>query len=189
MNKEYMKYIVSLGGLTSIQYRILLLLNTGEYTQVYLGEKLNTHRANINKAIIVLKELKLIEISRREGKNIFLRAIKEDEVLKRSRLSNKELIQEAIDEFDSMCKHYGYEESRHIIGCYDKDIESLDKIELCNILGNITGDYTDVMVSKGKKKYIVEIAWVDGTEEGDEVDFNMISLEDYENKYGRKFNE
>ena len=188
MNNNYIKYIVSLGGLSSIQYRVLLLLKTAEYTQVELSKELNTHKANVNKAVNVLIDLKLVEVARKEGHNIFLKAVNENKVVERLDMSNKKIIEEAIKKYDLESKKYGYE-SNHSLGCYDKSIEKLDKVELSKVTRNITGDYTDVKVSIGKKQYIIEISWVDGTESGDKVDFNMLSLEAYESTYGRKFEE
>lgn len=188
MENNYIKYIVSLGGLTSIQYRVLLLLKTGEYTQMELSKELNTHKANVNKAVNILIDLKLIEVARKEGNNIFLKAVEENKVVERNNMSNKEIIKEAIREFDLKSREYGYE-SNHVLGCYDNDIEKLDKVEVSKITRAITGDYSDVKVSIGKKYYIVEVSWITDTPDGDEVDFIMKSIEEYENQYGRKFEE
>lgn len=181
MKTEYIDYIVSVGNLTALQYRTLLLLNAKEHTQKELAKILGTHKANINKAVYVLQEMKLIEIVRKEGMNMFFKAVEEDKIIERSKMSNKDLLIEEINKFNSK-----YQCDYHI-GCYDKNIEQLLRVQLNRVLEAMTGDYTDVKVYVGNKPYIIEISYVTDTPEGDEVDFNMLSLEEYEKQYGRKF--
>lgn len=170
MNKDYIKYIVSLGRLTSIQYRSLLLLNTKEYTQAELGRELSTDRANINRAVKALENLGLIETTFQSGSNIYLKAVEPEKVLSNIGLNNKELVEKRVAEL-------GYK-----IGCWDKDVENLSRYSLNKVLRYLDEEYTDVLVDFNKEKYIIEIATVD-----DEKDLCMISKKDYEKKYGRKF--
>lgn len=181
MKKEYIDYIVNLGNLTSLQYRTLLLLNTKEYTQKELSEILKTHKANVNKAVATLQEMKLIEIVRKEGMNMFFKAVNQEKVIERSKMSNKDLLIEEINKFNTK-----YNSNFHL-GCYDDDIEKLSKVQLNKVIEEMTGDYTDVKVYIGKQAFIVELSWITGTAEGDEVDFIMKSLKQYESQYGRKF--
>lgn len=172
MNNDYLKHIVNLGKLTSIQYRSLLLLNTGEYTQAELGRILETDRANINRAVKALENLGLIETTYQSGSNIYLGAIEPERVLANIGLTNKDIIEKKVTELG--CK----------IGCWNNDIEKLSRLNLNKVLRGLEEEYTDVLVDVDKEKYIVEIATVD-----DEKDLNMISKKAYENQYGRKFKE
>lgn len=172
MNNDYLKYIVDLGKLTSIQYRCLFLLNTGEYTQAELGRILETDRANINRAVKALENLGLIETIYQSGSNIYLKAIEPEKVLANIGLNNKEIIEKKVAEL-------GYK-----IGCWDNNIEKLSRLNLNKVLRYLEEEYTDVLVDVDREKYIVEIATVDN-----EKDLNMLSDKSYESQYGRKFEE
>ena len=172
MNNDYLKYIVDLGKLTSIQYRSLLLLNTGEYTQAELGRVLETDRANINRAVKTLENLGLIETTYQSGSNIYLKAIEPERVLANIGLNNKEIIEKKVAEL-------GYK-----IGCWDNNIEKLSRLNLNKVLRHLEEEYTDVSVDIDMEKYIVEIATVDN-----EKDLNMLSDKSYESRYGRKVEE
>lgn len=189
MNKKYLKYIVSLGKLTPTQYRCLLLLNTKEYTQVELAKELECDRANINKSLDLLIDFGLIESVNKDNNNrvkIYYKAVDPKVIVKEVEMSNVELLEKAIEKLNEENKQYEY---NFKLGAVTKEIDNLEKSQIYKIIQNITGDYTDVKVYLGKKAYIVEISWVTGTPDGDEVDFNMISLNEYENRYGRKFEE
>ena len=81
--------------------------------------------------------------------------------------TNKEIIINKI-------KSEGY-----IIGIYDNTLNKLNKQNLKKILDNIK--YTsDTKIFINRKPYIVEISEVDS-----EIDFNVISLNEYENRYGK----
>lgn len=178
--KKYFQYISSLGKLTPTQYRCLLLLNAKEYTQVELSKELNCDRANINKSLDLLIQFGLIENVNKDNNNrvkIYYKAVDPKIIIKEVEMSNVELLEKAIEKFNFN------------LGIVAKEIADLEKSQIYKIIQNITGDDTDVKVYLGKKAYIVEISWVTGTPDGDEVDFNMISLNEYENRYGRKFEE
>lgn len=85
---------------------------------------------------------------------------------------NKEKLKEKAKEFN------------YVIGCYDVKIDKLSKKQLQRIVDNITGDYTDVPVVLDRKEYVVEIAYVDN-----EIDFSLVSKNDYINRYGREQHE
>ena len=81
--------------------------------------------------------------------------------------SNKEIIINKI-------KSEGY-----ILGIYDNTLNKLNKQNLKKVLDNIR--YTsDTKVFINRKPYIIEISEVDS-----EVDFNALTLAEYENRYGR----
>ena len=65
------------------------------------------------------------------------------------------------------------------IGCYDNKLEQLSDYSLRKVLENIQYS-TDVRVSINRKPYIVEIDEVDG-----EIDFNVLSLKEYESRFGK----
>ena len=183
MNKEYIEFIVGLGKLTSRQYRCLLLLNTGEYTQADLSRILKTDRANINRALNALQEFGLIEESNKISNKILYRATDNEYVVSQCKASNIELLNRALDNCN---KKYN---CNFKLGAVTKEIDNLEKSQIYKIIQNLTGDYTDVKVYLGKKAYIVEVSWITDTPDGDEVDFIMKSIEEYENQYGRKFEE
>lgn len=69
------------------------------------------------------------------------------------------------------------------IGCYDENMEKLNAANLKKVLDAIKDEYfsdTDVEVFINRKRYVVEIV----TEGLDEVDFYVLSKEDYMDKYG-----
>lgn len=64
------------------------------------------------------------------------------------------------------------------IGCYNDSINALSKNELKKVLYNIEFQ-SDTDVSINRKKYVVEIDIVDA-----EVDFNLLSKQEFINRYG-----
>ena len=81
--------------------------------------------------------------------------------------TNKEIIINKI-------KSEGY-----ILGIYDNALNKLNKQNLKKVLDNIR--YTsDTKVFINRKPYIIEISEVDS-----EVDFNALTLAEYENRYGK----
>lgn len=66
------------------------------------------------------------------------------------------------------------------LGCYDRSMEKVSKAQLKNVQQCVTHDYTDIPIKIRGKDFIVEMATVDG-----EVDFRLLSLEDYIKQYGR----
>lgn len=177
MNNEYIRYIVSLGRLTSIQYRALLLLNIDSYSQAQLGRELNTDKGNISKAISVLRNLRLVEVLPKvvNGKEVYYKAVDSDEVLNISTLTNRALIEESIC---NLSNELSLDEDL-VIGCYANYIDKLDRTQIYKIIKNLTGDYTDVEVTLGRQRYIVEICYVDN-----EVDFSIMTKEEYIDRYG-----
>lgn len=87
-------------------------------------------------------------------------------------MTNKEKLTKAINGM-------GYE-----LGCYRNAIESLAPNQLKKILEGVKYGNTDIKVSMKRTPHIVEISYVDN-----EIDFNIMTLSDYENQYGRKFEE
>ena len=75
MKGEYIEYLTSL-DISGQAFRILLALNTREYTQFQIQEKLSIQdKAQVNKLFKDLSNRGLIEISKVEGRNKFYRAI------------------------------------------------------------------------------------------------------------------
>jgi hypothetical protein len=64
------------------------------------------------------------------------------------------------------------------IGCYDELADSLTIKELNKVLENIEYQ-TDTEVTINRKKYVVEIDIVEN-----EVDFNLLTKEEFINRYG-----
>lgn len=83
--------------------------------------------------------------------------------------SNKQLLETKI-------KELGFE-----LGCYHKSIETLTKKELNKVLAQLDQESTDVDVMIKKKLYVVEITTMDN-----EKDIQMLSREEYIDRYGMK---
>ena len=81
--------------------------------------------------------------------------------------TNKEIIVNKI-------KSEGY-----ILGIYDNTLNKLNKQNLKKVLDNIKY-ISDVKIFINRKPYIIEISEVDS-----EVDFNVLTLTEYENRYGK----
>ena len=80
--------------------------------------------------------------------------------------TNREIIVEKL-------KSEGY-----VLGCWDKQLDKLNKSNLKKVLDNIR--YTnDTKVFYNRKPFIVEISECDN-----EIDFNVLSLKEYEYRYG-----
>lgn len=82
-------------------------------------------------------------------------------------MKNKEIIINKI-------KSEGY-----TLGIYDNVLDKLNKQNLKKILDNIKY-VSDTKVFINRKPYIVEISEVDS-----EIDFNVITLDEYESRYGK----
>ena len=81
--------------------------------------------------------------------------------------TNKEIIINKI-------KSEGY-----TLGIYDNILDKLNKQNLKKVLDNIKY-VSDTKVFINRKPYIVEISEVDS-----EIDFNVITLNEYESRYGK----
>ena len=68
------------------------------------------------------------------------------------------------------------------IGTYDSLMEKVNEKDMEDILAFVEEGWIDIPVTIDNKKYVVEIETVEN-----EVDFHVINVEDYEKKYGRKF--
>ena len=80
--------------------------------------------------------------------------------------TNREIIVEKL-------KAEGY-----VLGCWDKQLDKLNKSNLKKVLDNIR--YTsDTKVFYNRIPFIVEIS-----ECNNEIDFNVLSLKEYEYRYG-----
>ena len=80
--------------------------------------------------------------------------------------TNREIIIEKL-------KSEGY-----ILGCWDKQLDKLNKSNLKKVLDNIR--YTsDTKVFYNRIPFIVEISECDN-----EIDFNVLTLKEYEYRYG-----
>lgn len=80
--------------------------------------------------------------------------------------TNREIIVEKL-------KSEGY-----ILGCWDKQLDKLNKSNLKKVLDNIRYE-NDTKVFYNRKPFIVEISECDN-----EIDFNVLSLKEYEYRYG-----
>ena len=81
--------------------------------------------------------------------------------------TNREIIVEKL-------KSEGY-----ILGCWDKQLDKLNKSNLKKVLDNIR--YTsDTKVFYNRVPFIVEISECDN-----EIDFNVLTLKEYEYRYGK----
>lgn len=67
----------------------------------------------------------------------------------------------------------------YTLGIYDDILDKLNKQNLKKVLDNIKY-VSDTKVFINRKPYIVEILEVDS-----EIDFNVITLAEYENRYGK----
>lgn len=81
--------------------------------------------------------------------------------------TNKETIMNKI-------KNEGY-----TLGIYDNALEKLNKQNLKKVLDNIKY-VSDTKVFINRKPYIIEISEIDN-----EIDFNTITLAEYESRYGK----
>lgn len=86
-------------------------------------------------------------------------------------MTNKEILQKKINNL----------EGNFTLGCYNKDIEKLSKIELMKVINNIDQEYTDVDIRIKRKDYVIEITTVDH-----EKDFNILTREEYIKRYGNE---
>ena len=66
----------------------------------------------------------------------------------------------------------------YMMGCYDRQLDKLNNQNLKKVLDNIKWR-SDVKVFLNRKPYIVQLDEVNG-----EIDFNMITLAEYESSYG-----
>ena len=81
--------------------------------------------------------------------------------------TNREIIVEKL-------KSEGY-----VLGCWDKQLDKLNKSNLKKVLDNIR--YTsDTKVFYNRIPFIVEISECDN-----EIDFNVLSLSEYQYRYGK----
>ena len=65
------------------------------------------------------------------------------------------------------------------MGIYDKFLDTVNQQNLKKVLNNIKYQ-CDTKININRKKYIVEIDIIDNNE----VDFNVLSLREYESRYG-----
>lgn len=86
-------------------------------------------------------------------------------------MSNKELINKAIDEIN---KEYNVNLQ---IGIYHKKIDELSRRSINRIIPFL-GEYADIAVSIKGEKYMVELACVDN-----EVDVMIMKLDKYKDRY------
>lgn len=75
-------------------------------------------------------------------------------------------------------------EIERTMGGYDKQLEHLSEAELDKVLAQMEYGSCDVQVLWNNEPYVVEIYHVD-----DEVDFELISEENYARQYGRRVGE
>ena len=80
--------------------------------------------------------------------------------------TNREIIVEKL-------KSEGY-----ILGCWDKQLDKLNKSNLKKVLDNIRYE-NDTKIFYNRVPFIVEIS-----ECNNEIDFNVLSLKEYEYRYG-----
>ena len=70
------------------------------------------------------------------------------------------------------------------IGCYQQQLESLPEEAINKVLEQVEYGSCDVQVVLNNQPFVVEVYHVDN-----EVDFELISAEDYANQYGRAVGE
>ena len=82
-------------------------------------------------------------------------------------MTNKEIIEKVLN-------NNGY-----IIGCWDNNMENLNTMSINKVV-NMLNTYTDidVHVTVNKIKYVIEVSSCDN-----EIDFNVITLKEYNNRY------
>lgn len=75
-------------------------------------------------------------------------------------------------------------ELERALGCYDKQLEQLSEAELNKVLAQMEYGSGDIQVMWNNEPHVVEVYHVD-----DEVDFELISEEQYARQYGRRVGE
>ena len=72
------------------------------------------------------------------------------------------------------------ESAGYIIGCIDaKGFEGVTKPQMKKVLNVLGEEYTDIIISKNRRKHVVEVSTVDN-----EKDIHIYSKDEYINKYG-----
>lgn len=79
-------------------------------------------------------------------------------------------------------KRIKQEYSKNKLGCYDSELERLTPYYLKKVFDGLSyGDSTDVDIKIDKQNYVVEISYVDN-----EVDFSVITKQEYISRYGNE---
>lgn len=79
---EYFEMLAESRFTTKYHYKILMLLLTGEYTQIELAHKLKTSRQNVHRCVNELREHGYVAVGREEGRYKFLKAITSAEAIR-----------------------------------------------------------------------------------------------------------
>ncbi len=87
MNKEYLECLAII-DLKTYHYKILLLLNIKPHSQAEISALLKIKRQNINKYFKELECFNLIEIDRKEGRNIFFKPVTDVKLITEQMKSN-----------------------------------------------------------------------------------------------------
>lgn len=74
-NSKYLEYIALLEFTSIYCYKIILLLQTKQYTQAQLSKILKLQPQNTSKYVKELEKLNLIKVSKIEGRNKFFEAV------------------------------------------------------------------------------------------------------------------
>lgn len=80
MKIEELLYLYTTVELTAMQYKVLLLLHSGEKTQSEIARELFSRRQNINKACKSLEGFGLITRSKTIGRNVYFKAVKKPDL-------------------------------------------------------------------------------------------------------------
>lgn len=70
------------------------------------------------------------------------------------------------------------------LGCWDKGMELLNRNNLNKVIKGFKYGSCDIAVCINRRRFVVEVSHVDN-----EVDFSLISAQEYKAKYGRAYDE
>ncbi|WP_430886536.1 MarR family transcriptional regulator [Fusibacter sp. JL216-2] len=73
-------YLYTTIDLTATQYKVLLLLRSGERTQSEIAKELFSKRQNVNKACKILEGIGLIVRSKTIGRNVYFKVVDNPDV-------------------------------------------------------------------------------------------------------------
>ena len=103
MDRNYINRILKGKTLTSMQYKIIFTLMTGQFTKAQLAQEIGVSQQSINPVANELLELGLIYVSKTEGRNQYL-ACNSIEIVKENKKfeRNLENANELYDEFTEL---------------------------------------------------------------------------------------
>ena len=161
MERQYIKRIIKEDMLTAMQYKILFVLMTGEYTQVQLSYELNVAKQSINPLVKDLLNKRLIRITKVEGRNKWLTC--DSDVI----IREKKIYQNKVEDMECLVEQY---KSLTIEEIDDLDLDELarlakallfkfeDKIGVKGSLLDIDNDFCDYLFDDGIASSLKNIA-------------------------------